>query len=262
MYRTIFATSVAFAVVCSACPGAAPGDDAGPSSGDAGDDVDGGVLDSGIDDAGSDDAGPHDAGPTDGGSVDAGECADPAPIPTSACPPGCIFEERNIETQTQLEAFAAEEHPFPIDTVNIFSAPVGQVDEIVDISPLQGAVFTARAITVNGPSSVPDLVFPGIDVNSVLGFGGPGVRSIEFTRVIALFDMAHGFGPEIESLRLPNLRQAGNVNLASNPLLCDVDLGVTSAANLCDPTQRQFLLNGTCVDGVLQVRSCCAVPFE
>jgi hypothetical protein len=257
MCRTISATSVAFALACTACPGG----DGGPSVDDAGAEGDGGmVLDSGVDDAGAGDAGPDDAGTTDGGSVDAGVCSNPASIPTNSCPPGCILEERNVETQTQLEEFAAEEHPFPIDTVNVFSDPSAP-DAIVDIAPMASAVFTARSITIHGPSSVSDLNFIGVDASGLLAVAGDGVRSLAFPVVTTLFQLRAGHA-ELESLALPFLEQAAFIDLSGAPVLCDVDLGAVSAADICDPAQRQTRLNGTCVDGTLQIQSCCAVPFE
>jgi hypothetical protein len=199
----------------------------------------------------------------DGGSADAGlpfSCDNPAPVPESLCP-GCILEERNVETQQQLEAFSSAEHASPYDTVNIFSS-VNEPDPIVDLAPLQAAIFTARAVTMTGPSSVPDMVFSGIDARSLVGFGGEGIRSMAFPRMTAMANIMTCCSSELEGLSFPNLEQAGSIKLTNLPSLCDIDLGHVTTADVCDPDRRQYQLDATCAEGPLRVTSCCEVPFE
>lgn len=243
MYLTTLATSAAL-FLCAACPGLSAATDAGE---------------------------PADAGPTDGGAADAGTadagvlgdagqaCLNPGPTPDGQCPPGCSQTEVNIETQADLEAFAVAPHTAPLDTVNIFSSD-GQVDPIVDITPLADVALVARALELRGPSTSQDIVFSRLSVTGLLIFSSTGALNVSFPGTTSVESIA--IGGAVQRLSFPSLEQVLHLQLQGTSALCNIDLGATSLADVCDLSQRDQILADTCTDGVLSVSSCCAFPFR
>lgn len=253
MCRTTCVISALLVAGVAAC---APGTIRQPDGGTA----DGGYVDGGPDlgDAGSQDAG-GDAGSPSG---DAGICAAPVPAAPPQCPGDDCVELISIESQSELEAFAAGEHvgslpghPTPYRFV--------EITNVTDLSPLRELRFEVHGFLSldvhpdQAPLETTELVLEEARVDTLIVTGTRGLTAI---RVLGPQHMALQVSgnEELERLEIPGLiSHRGAAHIRSNPRLCHIDLGAIRGDDCEELAPDPVNFTGLCTDGDLEILSCC-----
>ena len=224
-----------FAMV-TGCPS-----DPDPDPVDAGEHTDGGgeLADAGHDEP---DAGLGDAGVPETCVVDGG----PLPSPPMPFDIGLVH-------QADVVAFAARVHP----TEGYFSVLINDevggtgTDPIVDLSPLQETLFRAHVLQVGPLAQVSgDFVLNQAQVANTELYGTRFTHVELASTVLGNLDVSSN--PVLETLRLPQLRAANDVDIHFNPSLCIVELGSAVAC-----ANNEVTMHENCTGGTLEVQSCC-----